>query len=112
MPDSDPEKRKAYAREHYARNKPKYLLTAKSHRQETREKIRGIIAETKAVPCMDCGGSFPVVCMDFDHRDPGTKNHNVSDLVKVGSVRILEEEIAKCDIVCANCHRIRTAARP
>ena len=47
--------------------------------------------------------------MDFDHIR-GKKLHNVAWLVNVSERRLLEE-IAKCDLVCANCHRIRTARR-
>lgn len=58
---------------------------------------------------MDCGKRFPTVCMDFDHRDPSTKKHNVSRMTVRGSERLLLDEIAKCDLVCANCHRVRSA---
>jgi hypothetical protein len=56
---------------------------------------------------MDCGGTFPPECMDFDHR-PGEKK-----LFGIGQglrrkLEALLAEIAKCDLVCANCHRIRT----
>lgn len=50
--------------------------------------------------------------MDFDHRDPATKTKAVSQLIsECRSMDIILEEIAKCDLVCANCHRIRTWAR-
>lgn len=58
---------------------------------------------------MDCGGTFPPECMDYDHR-PGTeKYYGVGQLT--GSLTKMKAEIAKCDLVCANCHRIRTHAR-
>lgn len=57
--------------------------------------------------CDDCGEHFPAVCVDFDHRNPETKVSNVSRLLSC-SWETLEKEIAKCDIVCANCHRLRT----
>ena len=66
--------------------------------------------EAKAKPCMDCGGTFPPECMDFDHRDPATKLFNVSGGAVTGrSLESVQAEVAKCDLVCANCHRIRTA---
>ena len=62
-------------------------------------------------PCADCGGRFPPCAMDFDHRDPGAKLAAVTRLIgRAGMSRILEEA-AKCDIVCANCHRLRTFTR-
>ena len=60
---------------------------------------------------MDCGGSFSAVCMDYDHRDAQTKTGTIGRLILDGSRKKLAEEIEKCDLVCANCHRIRTQAR-
>lgn len=59
--------------------------------------------------CLDCGERNPIV-LEFDHlRD---KTHNVADLIKDGySTDRIQEEIDKCEIVCANCHRIRTSGR-
>lgn len=57
--------------------------------------------------CTDCGISNPIV-LEFDHIDPTNKKHNVSSMMGYSWSKILEE-INKCDIVCANCHRIRTA---
>jgi len=60
---------------------------------------------------MDCGGRFPPECMDFDHVR-GDKDFNVSHVAKaVKNFDLLRAEIAKCDLVCANCHRIRTRSR-
>jgi hypothetical protein len=63
------------------------------------------------VPCGDCGGRFAACSMDFDHRNPDEKVSRVPTLIgRAGDARILAE-VAKCDIVCANCHRARTAER-
>lgn len=70
----------------------------------TREKI----ADLKSGPCADCGLRFHPVCMDFDHRDPSEKVRNISAMV-AQNWETIEIEIAKCDLVCANCHRIRTS---
>jgi hypothetical protein len=62
-------------------------------------------------PCADCGGRFPPCSMDFDHRDPAQKQSRVPAMIgRAGDSRILAE-VAKCDIVCANCHRARTVER-
>jgi hypothetical protein len=71
-------------------------------------KLRALIDEHKTGPCLDCGKTYPPYVMDFDHRDPSTKVTKVSSMVYKGSERLLLAEIAKCDLVCANCHRIRT----
>jgi hypothetical protein len=72
---------------------------------------RAAVDEIKSAPCMDCGGTFPPVCMDFDHRPGEVKSAGVSQLKKSASMEALLAEIAKCDLVCANCHRIRTYSR-
>ena len=76
---------------------------------EQRAKLQAIADEAKDVPCVDCGNRFPSVCMDFDHTDVSTKVGTVSGLIrKSAKPDIIKEEIAKCEVVCANCHRIRT----
>lgn len=61
---------------------------------------------------MDCGGVFPVCAMDLDHRPGEDKAITPSAMVARGwSDERVQAEIAKCDVVCANCHRIRTAIR-
>lgn len=69
-----------------------------------------IIRRAKAVPCADCNRLFPAVCMDFDHRESSLKAHNIGGL-KSRRQDILLAEIAKCDVVCACCHRLRTQNR-
>lgn len=60
---------------------------------------------------MDCGQRHPPCVMDFDHVR-GEKVAGISTTKMMGvSVAVLEEEIAKCDVVCSNCHRIRTFVR-
>lgn len=64
----------------------------------------------KAAPCTDCGARLPSVCMDWDHRPGVDKVANVGTLVR-RKPSTLFSEIAKCDLVCANCHRVRTSNR-
>lgn len=64
--------------------------------------------DIKNVPCMDCGSSFPACAMDFDHRDPLVKKYSIGSALMDTTIDELITEISKCDIVCANCHRIRT----
>ena len=61
-------------------------------------------------PCIDCGINYPYYVMDFDHVR-GVKQANVMELVSTLSKKKIDEEIAKCEIVCSNCHRIRTHMR-
>ena len=78
------------------------------YRKASYRKIRAAIDEYKlGNPCTDCNQTFPTVCMDFDHVR-GTKRYNIG-LAK--TLQDLADEIAKCELVCANCHRIRTHVR-
>ena len=62
----------------------------------------------KARPCADCKGRFDPVCMDFDHHDG--KKFDIGSM-NTHAEETLLAEIAKCDVVCANCHRLRTQRR-
>jgi hypothetical protein len=67
-----------------------------------------LLDELRTRPCMDCGGTFPPCAMDFDHRDRSTKRYVVSRMRARTTTEEILEEVAKCDIVCGNCHRLRT----
>ena len=56
--------------------------------------------------CADCGGTFHPACYDFHHRDPREKAFNWTKLrlLRWSAVR---RELDKCDLLCANCHRLR-----
>jgi hypothetical protein len=99
--------KKAAASRHYQANKQDYL----DRRARIREKLRNKLRETKNVPCMDCGVRYPYYVMDLDHRPGEVKMYNPATMVNLGSVVKLEREIAKCDVVCSNCHRQRTFDR-
>ena len=99
----------ARQRERWA-NDLEYREKFKARATNFRAKRKAFIAFQKAKPCMDCGNSYPTECMDFDHRDGNNKSFNVSNSTHL-SEEVLLEEIAKCDLVCANCHRIRTRKR-
>lgn len=71
--------------------------------------VRDMIDSAKNRPCLDCKRRFPPYVMDFDHVR-GDKKFNVSRAHTVG-INALREEMAKCDVVCSNCHRIRTHKR-
>jgi|ERR1035437_867418 hypothetical protein len=63
-----------------------------------------------ATGCIDCGYKEHPAALEYDHL-PGTiKTNMVGDLIH-GSWERLLEEVVKCELVCANCHRVRTANR-
>jgi hypothetical protein len=70
--------------------------------------IQKKIQKYKERPCMDCGCIFHFEAMEFDHVR-GEKQFNLSRPPL--NLRRIAEEIAKCDLVCAVCHRIRTVGR-
>jgi len=67
-----------------------------------------ITAYLAAHPCVDCGMANPIV-LEFDHRDVNKKTTEISKMSGRCSWKRIEKEIRKCDVVCSNCHRIRTA---
>lgn len=70
---------------------------------------RAILTAAKDKPCQDCGVKYPPCVMDFDHR-PGEVKLFLVSRRWCGKQKVADE-IAKCDVVCANCHRLRTEAR-
>lgn len=82
---------------------------AKAAKARKIAKQRQIIRDAKAAPCADCFVSYPYYVMQFDHlRD---KHFNIGSSIAQVSASRLCEEIAKCDVVCANCHAERTHQR-
>lgn len=58
-------------------------------------------------PCVDCGEKNPIV-LEFDHKKD--KVDCVGEIARRnGSLKAVKDEIAKCEVRCANCHRIKTA---
>ena len=78
--------------------------------KKSRAKRLALIQSFKRAPCCDCGGLFHPQAMEFDHP-PGEKSFSISTYGRRVGVDLLKREIAKCDLVCANCHRVRTARR-
>ncbi len=108
MPYKDPEKKKAYAREYmrnYYRGTENGKRLARESNKRLAERRRKILEELKSVPCSDCGNKYPVYVMDFHHREGEEKIRGVSHMTSVSAII---KEAQKCDVVCANCHRIRT----
>ena len=101
--------RAAYKREHYAANKATYVARARSRKDELRlERTRFLLAYFETHPCVDCGEPDPIV-LQFDHLSD--KRFDIGhDLPDRRWADVLAE-IAKCEVVCANCHVRRTSRR-
>jgi len=81
----------------------------KRHSLQYKPMMSGIITGLKNRPCADCGVAYHPKVMDFDHKPGYVKIVGVSRMVlKKYSLETVLEEISKCDIVCSNCHRMRT----
>jgi hypothetical protein len=103
---------RAYYRLYYERNKSRFIEKNRQNKNRQRKRLRIILWNVKQRPCEDCGCSYHPWVMELDHRNGTTKIAAVANLVSKGctDARLLEE-IGKCDVVCANCHRMRTYLR-
>lgn len=95
----------------YQEHKKDRIKKVSEYRERYADELSAKIYEFKLdKQCADCGNVFDPVAMDFDHlRD---KEFNISHATRLGkSWEAVEKEITKCELVCANCHRIRTSER-
>jgi hypothetical protein len=87
------------------KNKEDLYNAQKRHRIKIRSKLFSYLS-TKA--CIECGENNPIV-LEFDHIDADIKFKSISKMLSGHySWQSVEEEIKKCQILCANCHRIKT----
>ena len=100
---------RAASRAYYRRNRTKHIRAVTEHKRARQAEARlYVVFHLLKNPCVDCGETDPVV-LEFDHVR-GDKLGNISRLIWSGcSQKKLVEEIAKCEVRCANCHRRRTA---
>ena len=106
MPWKDIEKRRAAIRRHYYANREAYIQKAQKRRKDLRKWLN---EQKQASPCSDCRARYPYYVMDFDHI--GEKKWEINKLINTGNAKRLKEELKDCELVCANCHRIRTHKR-
>ena len=97
---------KQFQKDWYQKNKKEHIERARLSNikiKETNNKF--IIDYLKANPCVKCGEK-DIVVLDFDHISD--KRANVSRL-RTCSLNTIKKEISKCQVLCANCHRRKTA---
>ena len=98
--------RRKYDAARFQSIKPERYAQVKARREELTKWVR----ELKSNPCTDCDKIFHPVAMEFDYL--GDKRQGIADLVKSGhSKETILKEIEKCELVCANCHAVRTFNR-
>ncbi|MDD5147313.1 MAG: hypothetical protein PHV63_02045 [Candidatus Daviesbacteria bacterium] len=100
-------------RSYYYDNHDRQLCLAKLRKQRYIEERKIWLNEIKNKPCADCGKIYPPWVMDFDHRDGELKVGSISFLAihNTSNFEKIKNEMEKCDLVCANCHRQRTHVR-
>tara|TARA_R110000796_G_scaffold23944_2_gene68505 strand:+ start:3628 stop:3981 length:354 start_codon:yes stop_codon:yes gene_type:complete len=107
----NPEDQAAAAKRHYEANKKKIIKRSKERNNKQRVKNRDYVKLIKESSCcVDCGEVNNIV-LEFDHIK-GEKLKNISNMVNESySIKSIQEEINKCELRCANCHRIVTHTR-
>lgn len=101
-------KRNAYAKKYY---KNKYSAKQIQNNHKCRRKNRDWLQELKStLKCNRCPES-DADCLDFHHANPNEKEYNIFEMVGHGyGKKTILAEIAKCEVLCANCHRKHHAA--
>jgi hypothetical protein len=101
MPYKDKQKQKDAQRKHYRENKEVYARRQK----EKYEKNKAFIVQCKTnKKCSMCSESHPV-CLEFHHIGEQKKEMKIADAIYKLGLKRLKEEVAKCILLCANCHR-------
>ena len=108
MPYKDIAKRREAQKRYYKKNLEKYKIK----NAKRKKMLLDFVNSLKDISCMDCNNNYPHYVMDFDHKDGNLKVSSIARMVRDGKSKIkITEEMKKCDLICANCHRIRTYKR-
>ena len=106
MPYNDIKKRREYERKYYQKNKEKRKQSFRRSAEKRYAELKEWFNEYKStLKCEKCPEEDPV-CLDFHHNNPGKKEISISvALRRRYSKKKIMEEIEKCIVICANCHR-------
>ena len=97
------EKKEHCSKTHAEWRKNNLEQRAEAQRKANRKKW-DYIDSFKQKPCPGCNQSFPPYCLDFHHIDPSTKSFKMGEATHK-SYAMIDEEIKKCVVLCACCHR-------
>lgn len=104
MAYKDPEEMRQYKAAWYKKNKDQHCDNVRRRVKEYQQEIRKYIEGIRSKGCSRCPESDPC-CIDFHHRDPAEKEMSIAVIVRRSwSYKRLDAEIAKCDLLCRNCH--------
>ncbi len=96
-----------YQRSWYQKNKVVHLTKVQTRKANVRQEARQFVLQYLSMhPCVQCGESDPMV-LEFHHL--GRKEKEISFMISGGyPIAKIQSEIAKCQVLCANCHRRKT----
>lgn len=100
--------RRKYDAAYHARTRALRILQTRERKRRLAEWLYEL---KSSLACADCSGKFHHAAMTFDHLPGRAKRDDVSDLVHQGCTKLARDEISKCEVVCANCHAVRTFLR-
>ena len=93
---------------HYSTQTEEKRVYRRWHARESQRKKRLILQNYKTEKgCKECGYNEHACALDLDHRDPSSKKYVPSKLITV-SWDSFWSELSKCDVLCSNCHRVKT----
>lgn len=95
-----------YQKEWYFKNRERIVAKNRIREAKILEDFRKYKEEN---PCTDCGKKYHYSVMDWDHLYD--KKFSIAYLMRQGATKKLEEELKKCELVCSNCHRLRSFKR-
>jgi len=95
-------KHKEYSRKNYEVHYEKRRAELSARRRELKQEW---VTYKATLKCAHCGFNH-IAALDFHHEDPSEKEYSVNRLVSNGQYKKAYEEIKKCIVLCANCHRI------
>ena len=87
-------------------NNPELLSSKRKKDQERRKAVKEECVEYKGGVCQDCGNTYPACVYDFHHEDPKQKDFSIAKKSYLSFDKV-KDELDKCVLLCANCHRIR-----
>lgn len=91
----------------YKHNKERHLKNVNKRSKAYRQEVLQWYKDLKKAPCTDCRKSYHSSLMEYDHVD--TKRDKISEMVNGKcSKEVILSEIARCELVCAMCHKVRT----
>ena len=105
MPDKDKEKQKKFQSDWHLKTKVDRRELTHNAKKALIERNKVLILESRSQGCSVCGYNKCPEALEFHHIDPNTKDMSIGKAVRQWGTEKLKEEITKCIVVCANCHR-------